>query len=294
MIGWTAALQPLLIGVVLIWAACFKLFSRHASAYAQRSALVSLLGQQRALPAYRLLGGAELTIGVALLLPPAWWMEAAAALALTAGFLAYLAYARVAAPESSCGCLSASRTPVSWRSFARGGTLLLAAGFATAAQVSWLEAIAAQPTAAAAVLLGEAAAIVLLSPELDSSWLLPLRQWRVRRSHPLAGASFDVPLESSLQQLHRSGVYRQVAGVLRSDVREHWDDDEWRVLLYSAQHHGRLAAAVFAVPRLRYEPGAVRVALVDETTGETLLSIEGAPDAEAELGWPEPAPAYAS
>jgi hypothetical protein len=294
MIGWTAALQPLLIGVVLIWAAAFKLFSRHAGVYAQRSALVSLLGQQRALPAYRLLGAAELTIGTTLVLPPAWWVEAAAAAALTIGFLAYLGYARIAAPESSCGCLSASRAPVSWRSFARGGTLLLAAGFAVAAQVSWLEAIAAQPTVAAAVLLGESAVIVLLSPELDSSWLLPLRQWRVGRSHPLAGASFDVPLESSLQQLLRSGVYRHVAGALRSDVREHWDDDEWRVLVYSAQYDGRLAAAVFAVPRLRYEPGAVRVAIVDESTGETLLTMDGVADADAELGWPEPASAYAS
>jgi hypothetical protein len=72
-------------------------------------------------------------------------------------------------------------------------------------------------------------------------------------------------------------VYRRVAPLLSSDVREHWDDEDWRMVCHSARYQGRGATAVFAVPRLRYEPDAVRVAIVDDLTGVTLLNLEGAP-----------------
>jgi hypothetical protein len=50
--------------------------------------------------------------------------------------------------------------------------------------------------------------------------------------------------------------------VLRSDVLESWDEGEWRILTYSASGESGPATAVFAVPRLRYEPDVVKVALV--------------------------------
>jgi hypothetical protein len=108
------------------------------------------------------------------------------------------------------------------------------------------------------------AGAAVLSAEFDPAWLVPLRRLRVRLSHPLAGTGFEVPLQSTVQQLQRSDAYRQVARLLVSDVREHWDEGEWRLLCYTARRDGRAATAVFAVPRLRYEPAAVRVALVDE------------------------------
>lgn len=264
-----AALQPFLVGAVLVWSSYGKLFGRHRAEVARRSALKRLVGEQRVVPAYRAVGGTELVIGAALLLPPLWFGEAAAASALSLGFVGYLAYARISAPESSCGCLGSAALPVTWRSMARAGLLLAASVTALTAE---------SPPALGweiSVLVAELPLFVALSGELDRYWLLPLRRLRVRLTHPLGGtASFDVPLASSQQQLLRSPAYRAVAGLLRSDIREHWDDGDWRFVSYTASYDERPATAVFAVPRLRYEPDAVRVAIVDEETGETLFKPE--------------------
>jgi len=108
------------------------------------------------------------------------------------------------------------------------------------------------------------AAVVTLSPELDRHWLLPWRRTWARWTHPLsAPQAFDVPLDSTVQQLHHSPAFRQLASDLASDVREHWDADEWRILLYTIRSQGRTGTAVFAVPRLRYAPDAVRATVVD-------------------------------
>jgi hypothetical protein len=279
MLGWFAALQPLFLGVVLLWAARFKLLGRDAAGTARRSALARLVGERRVVPAFRLVAAAELVVGIALLAPSTHRTESVAAVLLAAGFLGYLAYARRAAPDSSCGGLSARRAPVSWRGFARAGVLAGAGALSFWSATGWPAALAERPLAAAAVLLGEAAAIVALSAELDTAWLLPLRRLRIRLSHPLAGREFEgggsvglgggnihVPLQSTVQQLQRSAAYRQVARLLVSDVRDHWDEGEWRVLCYTARRDGRDTTAVFAVPRLRYEPDAVRVTLVDEAS----------------------------
>jgi hypothetical protein len=274
MIEVLAALQPLVLGAVLVWSARVKLFSRHAAAIANRSALVRLIGQQRALPAYRLLGGVELTLGALLLLPPALPLEPVAATALAIGFLGYLTYARRVAPTSSCGCLSAQSAPVSGRSIARAGSLVLAGGVATLATESWSAALAGRPLPGTAMLLAELAAVVALSPELDRAWLLPLRRLRARLTHPLRGGS-GLPLLATVQQLQLSEAYRRVAPLLRSDVREHWDDGEWRFVEHAARYLGRPATAVFAVPLTDQQPDAVRVAVVDDATGQTLLSLAG-------------------
>lgn len=114
--------------------------------------------------------------------------------------------------------------------------------------------------------------IVALSPEFDSAWLLPLRRLRARLTHPLRGGS-GVPLLASVQQLQLSAAYRQVAALLTSDVREHWLEQSWRMVCYSARYQGRPATAVFAVPAVGAAPDQVRVALVDDSTGATLLSL---------------------
>jgi hypothetical protein len=168
---------------------------------------------------------------------------------------------------------------VSWRAFARAGMLAGACALIPWAATGWPAALAERPLGAAAILLAEAAALVALSAELDPVWLVPLRRLRLRLAHPLArtrslgpiparpiGGGFEVPLQSTVQQLQRSEAYRRVARLLVSDVREHWDEGEWRMLCYTARQDGRPTTAVFAVPRLRYEPDAVRVALVDEAS----------------------------
>ncbi|MEV4759293.1 MauE/DoxX family redox-associated membrane protein [Micromonospora sp. NPDC049559] len=281
MLALIAAVQPLLIGAVLLWSAAVKLFSRQATAAARRSALVPLVGERRAAPAYRLVGTVELAVAALLLLPPAPPLEAGAAAVLSAGFLGYLAYARRAAPASSCGCLSTRRTPVTNRGLGRAGLLLVAGIAAGWAGEHWLAAVRQRPLAAAAVLLVEAAAVVVLSPELDARWLLPLRRLRARITRPLAGGGGGVPLFATVQQLQQSPAFRQVAALISSDVREHWDDEEWRIVCHGARYRGRVATAVFAVPRLRYDPGAVRVAIVDEATGVTVANFAGARSAPA-------------
>ncbi|MET7803996.1 MauE/DoxX family redox-associated membrane protein [Micromonospora chersina] len=275
MIDMIAALQPLVVGAVLIWSARVKLLNRHAATVARRSALAPLLGEGRALPAYRLLGGVELILGALLVLPPALRLEAAVATALAVGFLGYLTYARRTAPTSSCGCLSSRPTPVSGRSLGRAALLVAAAGLATLAPGGWPAALADRPLAAGATLLAEAAAMVALSPELDAAWLLPLRRLRARLTNPLRGGS-GLPLLATVQQVQLSDSYRRVAPLLRSDVREHWDDGEWRFVGHAARYQGRPATAVFAVPLVDGEPEAVRVAVVDDATGQTLLALAGA------------------
>jgi hypothetical protein len=276
MIDMIAALQPPVLGAVLIWSARVKLLNRHAAAAANRSALAQLIGRRWALPAYRLLGGVELTLGALLLLPPVLRLEAVATTCLAVGFLAYLTYARRAAPASSCGCLSARPTPVSGRSLARAALLVAAGGLAALVPGDWPTTLATRPLAGGAVLLAESALVVALSPELDASWLLPLRRLRARLTHPLRGGS-GLPLLATLQQVQLSDPYRQVAPLLRSDVREHWDDGGWRFVGHNALYQGRSVTAVFAVPLTDREPDAVRVALVDDTTGHTLLALAGTP-----------------
>jgi hypothetical protein len=264
MIDWLAAAQLPLVGGVLLWAASMKLFSRAAPVAARRSALSRLVGKDRVFAAYRLVGCVELAIGALLLLPPAYSAEAVAAVALSAGMVGYLTYARLVVPESSCGCLGEKHAPVRTRSFARAGALLLASLGAAVSVEWWGNAMLDRPFATVGMLAAEAALIVVLSPELDARWLLPLRRWRLRRRHPLAGRAFEVPLASTVQQLHKSDAYRAVVELLRSDLLDSWDEGEWRLLTYSARRDTGPATAVFAVPRLRYNPELVRVALVDD------------------------------
>ncbi|HET8661681.1 MAG TPA: MauE/DoxX family redox-associated membrane protein [Micromonosporaceae bacterium] len=269
MVLWVAALQPLLIGAVLLYSSAVKLAPRRSHPPARGTALARLVGERRAAWALRLVGVVELGLGAALVLPPALPAEPVAATALALGFLGYLGYARVVVPDSSCGCMSTRRTPVSWRSFARGGLMLGGAALAVTATTSWVDAVGTRPVAGTALLLAEAAAVIAFSPELDAWWLLPLRRLRIRLSHPLAGTGrlAGLPLDSSVDQMQHSAAYRSVAHLLRSDVVEHWDEGDWRILVYSARYGARATTAVFAVPRLRYEPQAVRVALVDDQTG---------------------------
>jgi hypothetical protein len=102
----------------------------------------------------------------------------------------------------------------------------------------------------------------------------------------LAGGT-GVPLLSTVQQLQQSAAYRRVAPALTSDVREHWDEQEWRFVSQSVRYQGRAAVAVFAVPLRRYQPEAVRVAVVDDAPGVTVFAawstVDGMSTAEVPL-----------
>ncbi|SEG97963.1 hypothetical protein SAMN05444920_111129 [Nonomuraea solani] len=246
-----AASQPYVIAFFLLWAGLLKLLSRRMRAQAGQTALARLIGPARAVPALRLVGLAELAVAAALLAPPSHPLEGVAAALLAAGFLAYLTYAHVAAPTSSCGCLGTHSRPVDRRAFARAASLLVA-GVAAAVSTG-TEPIA--PLVVAEVLL-----LLALSSELDRHWLVPLRQFLVRLRRPLAlPPQRAVPLETSLHLLRRSPAYCSASAQLTSDVQETWDEDGLRFVIYGARDR----TAVFAVPLSGDDPGAVRVALVD-------------------------------
>ncbi|TCC50898.1 hypothetical protein E0H75_12135 [Kribbella capetownensis] len=260
-----AAAQPLLIGLLLLWSSYGKVVRRDS---AERTALPRLVGETRAAPAYHAVGAIEAVIALALLLPPAWTIEAVAAAVLAGGFTGYLIYAKIVVPDASCGCIGSSAKPVGRRAIGRTVLLLATALAATTADDGWWSI---GSVAVVAVLVLEAAAFVMLSAELDRYWLLPLRRLRVEITHPLAGtATNDVPLAATQRRLLLSPAYRAVNGLLRSDIHDYWDDEDWRFVSYTARYDGRPATAVFAVPHQDSTPEAVRVAVVDETSGQTL------------------------
>ncbi|MGW6195316.1 MauE/DoxX family redox-associated membrane protein [Kribbella sp. NPDC055110] len=252
-----AAAQPLLIGLLLLWSSYGKLTSPDQ---AERTALPRLVGESRARPAYQAVAWVEALIAIALLLPPSWVIEAVAAVALSVGFTGFLTYSKIVVPEASCGCAGKSAKPVGNRAIARALLLLATAVLATTASTGWWSA-----GAGVLVLVVEAAAFAMLSAELDRYWLLPLRRFRIRLSHPYAGtASGDTPLAATQRRILLSPAYRAVDGLLRSDIHDYWDDEGWRFVSYAARYDGRRATAVFAVPHQDSTPEAIRVAVVDE------------------------------
>lgn len=257
-----ASVQQVLLGGVLSWAAVLKLRAPQA---ARRSALKRLVGERHVLAAYRAVACVELVLGVSLVAPPAVAVEAYLGAALGVGMLGYLAYAKLKAPSSNCGCLGDKETPVRLRGFLRAGVLVAAGVLAALGAAWWPAAVADSPFATVGLLVVEAALVVALSPELDHRWLHPLRRWRIRLSHPLASHPEMVPLEASVQQLRKSAAFRSVADSVRSDLLDHWEEGDWRILTYAARTDTGPATAVFAVPLLEFRPDDIRVALVPDS-----------------------------
>lgn len=248
----TFSAQLLVVGAVLVLAGGFKVLSRIA-------------GSGRTAPGRLIVivvGVVELVFGAALLLPPVWLAETIAAITLTAGSLVYFGY-------------STTSSAICPRAFARAGVLLLAS-------VAMLRATAPAAHWSAAV---ELAVIAALSPELDGYWLSPLRNLKERLTRPNVRRPDELPLTVTIAQLRRSGVYGQISRLITSDMLEHWDDGDWRIVCYGALFRGEQVSAIFAVPRLRFDPGAVRAALVSDATGKAVLSLDPVSDPLAEAGW---------
>lgn len=247
-IGGARLAVVILLGI----AGVAKLASRQARLAAARSALATVVGAQRVAVVWRLAGVAELVVAVLVLALPAGPIVGCA---WSVGLLGYLGYARIAAPGSSCGCLGSRGAPVGPRAFWRVGVLVAASAVGVVRSPV--------PVSAVAVAVPLVLIMLALSAELDRYWLLPWRSWRLRRRHPLsASGEFTVPVASTVRQLQHSAAYRSVAGWLRSDLLDTWDEGTWRVLSYSAVRDSERLTAVFAVPRLAYRPEEVKVALV--------------------------------
>lgn len=275
-------LAPLALAVLLGWTGCVKLLGRHTARQAADTALARLLpGQRTAALALRAVGALELVLAAALLAVPLWPVTAAATAALGAGFAGYLAYAKVTAPQSSCGCASARHTPVTARSFVRAGLVAAGGAGCAAAQAPWWSAAAHRPVAAAGVAIALGVILVVTSSELDSRWLLPLRRARVRLfGHPLAGTAGEVPVAATVELLENSLAWQTTAPIVRSALADHWDSDGWRILRYSGVYTGadgpRPVSVVFALDanatlHTVSEP-VIRVSVVDERSQQAIAT----------------------
>ena len=284
MLEWIAAVLPPLVAAILLWSGSSKLFTRRGKLRAQSTALTKLVGENRASLAYRSVGAGEAILALLLLVPQARPATSVAVVCVGIGFLAFLTYSRVTVPEASCGCMSAKSVPISWRTFTRAAWILVSGLIMFAASDSWFAAIAAQPVLASGALLALAVSFVMLSAEFDGAWLIPLRRLRVKFTHPLAGDTTPIPLEHSTEQIYHSEAYKTVNGLLRTSVRETWEEeDEWRLVVFGALIDDRATSAVFAVPLHRHAPDEVIVAMVDDETGETVMRIaphEAPPNAD--------------
>ena len=125
--------MTVIIAFALVWAGAFKLLSRRAPIAAAQSGLSRIVGTTHVVKAFRALGAVELAVAAALVVTPI------PAIALCVAFLAYLAYTRAVAPESSCGCTSARKTPIGWRSYTyTGGLLLIGVAALAGLSAPWL------------------------------------------------------------------------------------------------------------------------------------------------------------
>ncbi|MDT0379506.1 hypothetical protein RM572_12095 [Streptomyces sp. DSM 42041] len=277
------SLVPLALGALLGWSGAGKMFGRSPERQAAGTALERAFGDLRgAVRALRAVGAAELAVAAALLAAPGAAVTGPAAFCLGAGFTGYLTWAKVTAPESSCGCTAREDVPVGPRAFLRAG-LVVAGGAAVVAGPAfgwqpWWDALAGHPFASASVLAayGLVAAGLFTPPD---RYLLPLRRLRLRLlGHPLGGDGdpAHVPVEATVELLERSLAWESASGIVRSGLADHWDDDGWRFLHYTGAHDtgardARPVSVLFALDARATVDGtpvpAVRVTVVDEATG---------------------------
>ncbi|MFD4609449.1 MauE/DoxX family redox-associated membrane protein [Streptomyces sp. NPDC058440] len=284
MLSLTTGLVPLVLAGLLGWTGSVKLFDRDTVRQAPKTALARMLrSSERAALVLRGTGAVELLLAAALLAVPASPVPGAATAVLGAGFLGYLGYGRALAPESSCGCTANEDTPITWRAFARAALVLVGGATAAVAHGSWWSMFTERPGDSVVFVTLAAAVLVALSVDLDRWWLLPLRRLRLRVfGHPLFGSEPGdrVPVAASVELLENSLAWQTAFPVVRSGLLDHWEEDGWRILLYSgvygAGEDARPVSVVFALDATagRDTPGdpAVRVNYIDAHTGEPLAA----------------------
>jgi hypothetical protein len=279
-------LAPLLLGVLLGWTGLAKLTSRALARQAADSALMRVLRDAgKVTLALRTLGAVELLVALGLLAAPGWPVPGVLCAALGVGFLGYLGYARITAPDSSCGCGGGAHAPITWRAFVRAGLVVAGGALAAGAGGAWWSLLAERPAVTLGVVIASVAVLGMLSTDLDHVWLLPLRKARLRVfGHPLGGTlPGPVPVAATVELLERSLAWGAAAPIVRSALIEHWDADGWRVLRYAGVCGDRPVSVLFALDvhatTDSASPPAVRVTVVDEQAQEVIP--------EPPLAWPE-------
>ncbi|MFJ6569280.1 MauE/DoxX family redox-associated membrane protein [Streptomyces sp. NPDC091292] len=280
MLTLTTGLAPLVLAALLGWTGAVKLLSRGTVLQAPKTALARMLSSsERAVLVLRGVGAGELLVAAGLVAVPASPLPGAAAAVLGAGFLGYLGYGRALAPESSCGCSANEDTPITWRAFARAGVVPVGGVTAAVAHTGWWPVVSDRPAGSLGFLAAAAVVLIALSADLDRWWLLPLRRARLRVfGHPLfgTGSGERVSVAASVELLENSLAWQAASPVVRSALLDHWEQDGWRILLFSGVYgteaSARPVSVVFALDATssRDTPGdpAVRVSFLDADSGE--------------------------
>jgi len=276
MVERIAAVQALVVGLLLGWAGLWKVVSPQARELATRSALGKLLTDPRQAQAAHLATGAgEIVVAALLLLPPQrdWAMRIATLFAL--GFIGYLVLAWRIAPDRPCACMGGRISNISRRSVLRAVVLLALTLLGWGASEYWAGALVAAPWVVLAIgveLLG----LWLLSPEFGwAGAQLEKRLLRAarRRLDPTC-ARVALDWDELERRLRRTPHFLELALNL-SALRDHWREECWAFFAYGATIEGRHATAVFAVPTL-FDKHEVSVAVVDDSDNTTLLSFASA------------------
>jgi hypothetical protein len=192
---------------------------------------------------------------------PAYAVRLAACLFFTVGTCALIEL-RANRPEVGCGCFGDfSMTPVSMRTLARSALLALA-GLATISLGSIGRPTQGETVQLLAILVVEILLIGALSPEIGEGLI------RLGYTEPCELR--DVPSQRTLAVLHRSRPWRRYSPLITSDTpADVWRELCWRYVVYRSSHNGLPADLVFAIYLQQRRP-AVRAALVDSATGQTL------------------------
>jgi hypothetical protein len=273
MIYPVADIQPLILGIILLWAGGSKLFTSRAKEVATRSALSLLLSHHKhILFAYNLVGLLEICVGLALLLPPHSLWKSFVSTSLFLSFVVYLGFSRRFAPEKPCACLGGGETAISWMTITRSVVLTLLAVLTFARSSFWLSALLTNMWLVALIVI-ELIVIIALSPDLYR-WNSPVPPTDTSDEQlGLDCVTARVPLTETVQQLETSAIFQSFAVYVQSKMLEHWRQGCWRFLRYGASFEGRDVTAIFAVPVLN-EPERIRGAIVDEESESILLSID--------------------
>jgi hypothetical protein len=200
-------LTPLVLGVLLTWTGATTLLDRSASQQTAAHALAQRLlgnGHAQAMTTLRVVGWAELLVGLGLLGIPTHRLPAVGAAALGLGYAGILVYTRwrpaeaegetldvpPTTPEETAtpGGVAGRGAEVRWQSYVRAGLVITGGLLASTGAAPWWMAGGRQPVAAFVVVVMVALVLVALSAPADQVWgrKIPLPRVRLpqaRRSH---------------------------------------------------------------------------------------------------------------
>jgi hypothetical protein len=184
MLALVRDLTPLILGVLLTWTGATTLLDRSASQQPAAHALVAhLIGEAPAIAALRIVGWAELLVGLGLLIVPTHRLPAVGAVALGVGYAGILAYIRRSTRE----------TTVRWQSYVRAGLVVVGGLLAANAATPWWMAGGQHPVASFGIVVVIALTLVALSAPIDQLWARHTQRLRVPLPHARADSGHRVP-----------------------------------------------------------------------------------------------------